>query len=441
MIKLPNEFDWVDQSDETFSDTLEKILNSNDNLNIIGSAGSGKSLLIKIASSILRNVVVCSTTGISAVNLNSDNVKASTLHSFFQLEPLSYFPESKRIPTANTSKLLKLADVIIIDETSMLSSHLFDVITEMMLTACGSYEQLPRIILFSDIFQLPPVVSINDTMASSKYKEEYNDNIMFFNSKHFEDFNFKTIFLNRLYRQKDLDFQKILNRLRLNEQTYEDLAVLNKYVISLAKFNKQEKSYVYLGTTNKMVEIINTDYINNFNGDEYTYDYMISGDFDLKPIGKDRLHIRLKEGMQIMCTKNSYENSYRNGTIGIVTHCDPSSIVIDTDEGEKTVVESTIKQYEYYVNATGKLDCRVTGSFTQLDCKVSKAITVHKSQGQTLDSAYFNPGNYVFADGLVYVAISRLRSLEHFGLARPLTMKDIRINKESLKFYNKFIGE
>ena len=77
------------------------------------------------------------------------------------------------------------------------------------------------------------------------------------------------------------------------------------------------------------------------------------------------------------------------------------------------------------------------GKFTQLDCRVCKSLTTHHSQGQTLDAVYFNPGKWVFAEGLTYVALSRLTSVEGLGLARPLRMNDIRANKESLEFINK----
>jgi len=439
MTKLPNEFSWVDQSDQQFAEVLSQILTTKTNLNIIAPAGSGKSLLIKIASQLLKgNVAICSTTGISAVNLNSEDIKASTLHSFFHLEPLSYFPESKINPDIKLSELIKATDVLIIDEVSMLSSHIFDVIYKLMKKSIGTSEKLPRLLLFSDIFQLPPVVSFTDSKIQKFYKDEYGGNVMFFNSSSFESFEFKTFLLNRIYRQKNMDFQQILNRIRVGDQTSTDLNILNEKVMTQKEFDKKRSSYIYLATTNRVVEQANSEYINNFEGETFHYDYSVVGNYDIRKIPKDRLNIALKENMQIMCTKNAYEEGYRNGTLGIVTNCYPKSVDIISDDGhDYHVVTSTVKQFEYFVNSDGKLDCRATGAFTQLDARVSKAITVHKCQGQTLDAIYFNPGNYVFADGLVYVALSRLTSLDGLGLFRPLKMNDIKVNKESLDFLEK----
>ena len=436
MIKLPNEFAWVDQSDETFSYTLESLLETNKNLNIIGSAGSGKSLLIKIISQTMSgNTVICSTTGISAINLSTEDIKASTLHSFFQLGPLTYFPENKRIPSKSVAELIEKMDTLVIDESSMMSAHLFDVIFEMIMSVRGAVSNFPRIILFSDIFQLPPIINIQDESVKALFTQEYGSNVMFFNGNHFKDCDFETITLNRIYRQKNGDFQKILNRIRVGDQTSSDMNILNKKVISQKEFDNKMDSYMYLATTNKVVESINKTYINDCGGKEYVYDYQVVGKFDLQKITKDRLRIRLKEGMQVMCTANNYVQDYRNGTLGRVAECFPDYIRIETNEGRLIKVEiSKASQYEYFVNANGSLDCKTVGTFSQLDCRVSKAISIHRSQGQTLDAIYYNPGNFAFATGLTYVALSRLTSIDGLGLSRPLKMSDIKVNKESLEF-------
>ncbi len=434
-MKLPDSFSWVDVSDETFSNTLNDLLETDKNLNIIGPAGTGKSLLIKIASICLnKQVAICSTTGISAVNLTSDNIKATTLHSFFHLKPITVFNDEMIQVDHTLYNIMKRIDVLIIDEVSMLSSHMFDVIFKLLVMYRGAISKLPRIILFSDILQLPPVVNKQDPIINNFFEEEYDGNIMFFNSRFFQSMEFKTIHLTKLFRQKDSLFQNILNRIRLSEQTEEDLKIINEYVMPIEKYNSKNELYMYIATTNKVVENINENYFTFFKGEPRIYEGRKFGDFDMtKILPQDRI-VKIKPNMQIMCTKNNYDDNYRNGSLGKVISCDPVSVKVILKNGLQTTVRrGDIIQYEYKL-IDGKVEAIETGKYNQIELRTSKAITTHKSQGQTLDAIYFNPGGFVFTDSLVYVGLSRLTKIESLGLSRKIKMKDISTNIESLKF-------
>jgi ATP-dependent exoDNAse (exonuclease V) alpha subunit len=333
-MKLPDSFSWVDVSDETFSNTLNDLLETDKNLNIIGPAGTGKSLLIKIASICLnKQVAICSTTGISAVNLTSDNIKATTLHSFFHLKPITVFNDEMIQVDHTLYNIMKRIDVLIIDEVSMLSSHMFDVIFKLLVMYRGAISKLPRIILFSDILQLPPVVNKQDPIINNFFEEEYDGNIMFFNSRFFQSMEFKTIHLTKLFRQKDSLFQNILNRIRLSEQTEEDLKIINEYVMPIEKYNSKNELYMYIATTNKVVENINENYFTFFKGEPRIYEGRKFGDFDMtKILPQDRI-VKIKPNMQIMCTKNNYDDNYRNGSLGKVISCDPVSVKVILKNG------------------------------------------------------------------------------------------------------------
>ena len=435
-MQLPEEFSWVDRSDSVFSETIDRITDFDDNLCIIGPAGVGKSLLIKIASKCLKgNVALCSTTGISAVALASDGVKSSTLHSLLRLKPLPYYPANLIVRDLAVQPVVGAIDTLIIDECSMLSSHIYDTIFHLLVLYTGAVSKLPRIILFSDILQLPPVVNADDEYTSKMYKQEYNNKIMFFNSHFFKDTDFKIIHLTKLQRQKDEHFQGILNRIRLQEQTQLDLDELNEYVYSLERFNKEKDMYIYLGATNKVVESVNTNYYNLFEGEATTYTSVIKDQYDDKLINPMDRIIRLKPNMQIMCTKNNKEFNYQNGSLGKVIQCLPDGVEVELKNGYRTKVQITkTANYKLKKNEKDELEYNEIGSLSKLDCRASKAISVHKSQGSTLDCAFIDVGSYQYCDSLVYVALSRLKTIDGIGLKKPLKMTDICANKESLEF-------
>lgn len=443
MIKLPEEFSFVDLSDENFKTALDLIINSNQNLNIVGPAGCGKSLLITLASKLLGNgVVLCSTTGISAVNISSNGLKASTLHSFFRLSPLPYYPPLYLKYDDKMAEKMSVVKTIIIDEASMMSSHLFDTLF-YLIRMYKNVSKFPRIILFSDILQLPPIIAFNNKDVHKLYEKDYGKNVMFFNANHFEQLEFKTIHLNKLYRQKDLSFQSVLNRMREGVHTPEDLGFINRFSMPIEKYIKKEDFYNHLVTTNKQADIINSQYFNMFETKEAHYYRNIQGTIDKQILKNIDECVQLKEGLQVMCVKNNREQNYQNGTVGKIikvrTYHDDGIDAVDivTKNGSiHTVVREEWNHIDY-IKKDDELHVEEKGKISQIGCKLAKAITVHKSQGMTLDALYFDPGKWVFSEALTYVALSRIKDINNLGLARPLKMNDIRANEESLRFLEK----
>lgn len=443
-LTLPEKYSFVDLSDEDFSKTLDLILNTNQNLNIIGPAGCGKSLMIRMCSDLLgKGTVFCSTTGISAVNISQEGVKATTLHSFFRLKPLPYYPPTFLKEDRKLRDVISAVKTIVIDEASMMSSHMFDTLF-FLIRMYKSVSNFPRIILFSDILQLPPVVSFNNKDVLEMFEKDYGKKIMFFNAKHFPQLEFKTIHLSKLYRQKNSDFQAVLNRMREGVHTKDDLAYVNRFAMPLEKYDENNEFYSHLVTTNRQADMINENYLINFGYDEeFKFYRQITGTVDQTILKNVDECVRLKCGLQVMCLKNNREQEYQNGTVGKIVSMNQDmndEVIIETKNGKQiTVVREEWNNFEYEKNKDGELQVIEKGKITQIGCKLAKSLTVHKSQGLTLDNLYFDPGKWVFSEALSYVALSRIRDVNNIGLARPLKMDDIRASREALEFLEKAI--
>jgi energy-coupling factor transporter ATP-binding protein EcfA2 len=440
-IPLPKGYEFVDLSNETYSYTLNKILWSSDNLNIIGCAGSGKSTLLKLACKLLKqkgeNVVLLSSTGIAAVNIASPDSPAVTLHSFFKIKPLDVNPIESITTVGNLYPVINKVDVFIIDETSMVSAALFDYVIELVKAYKDhNMSRMPRFILFSDILQLAPVIS-NDKEVQEYYKYSYQGNVFFFNSVAFQDLGFKTIQLNYIFRQKDSFFQEILNRIRIGAQTNEDLAILNGFYCKEMDFAEKHDIYMNIFNINKSVNDLNESYLRTFTTKGETYYSFVSGRFDMSRAASLQDRVSIKEGMQILCLKNNWSNGYQNGSIGQVDKVFKDNFNATLDNGnEVTVVREKWEQYSYNKDEKGNIQPAVTGTFEQIGAKPCAALTTHRSQGQTFNSLYYDAGKFT-PEAIVYVALSRLRTIEGLGLKRPLKHSDIKVSKEVLDFLDK----
>jgi ATP-dependent exoDNAse (exonuclease V) alpha subunit len=435
--EIPDEFSFIDFSNKQFNRAFEEIFIGKSDIFCQGRAGSGKSLLIKLASKILKNTIILSTTGITAMNLTSDDITAYTIHSFLQIAPSEiHDPLSIKSLFGKHRELLYKAENIIIDEVSMMSNHLFDHMCDKIVAITN---KLPRMILFGDVMQLPPVISSDNKAVKQFYHDNYDDKFMFFNSNWFKDIGFKQIHLRKSFRQDENDLAEMLFQVGYNDHSQETLDYFNSRVMSIQKYESTHPEYIYLSPVNSSVDKINNEYIQSISGKEIIYKADVSSHW---PKGKripDK-EILIKEGAQIMCTRNHYHDHYedeytvyRNGQIGIVEELKPEFVRARINGKVIKILKSQNTNSELIIGKHGSIENRVNGWYRQIDCKVAKAITVHRAQGKTISSVYFIPGNWI-PQGLIYVALSRITSLEGLGLSRPLTMNDIKINEEAFSF-------
>lgn len=431
--KLKANWDWVDLSHIDFQNAFNKIFNTNENLFILGPGGCGKSVLLKMAADLLKgNTVVLSTTGVSAANLISENIATQTIHSFFGLPPVtvydkSYFKEEK-------ADIIGSVNTYLIDEVSMMNASLMETIMSLIKGYSKFNKSKPRVILFGDIFQLPPVIEKSNEVISDFFDRQFDGKYMFFNAPNYAKNNFQLIHLNNIYRQKNAEWQGVLNRIRLGRHTKEDIKLINSRIVDTDEFIRKHDYMLYLSGTNSSVTNINDFYMDYV--DTRTYTGTVIGNFDLSKKGNLLEVVTLAVGMQVMITHNNREKGYQNGIIGKVTFMTKDSVLVETQDGRTYDVGiEEWDQYEYSLDpTTGSIRSNIVGSFRQIGCKPAFAITIHKAQGLTLDSVYLNLHSVNFTEGLAYVALSRCTSLDGIGLKSAIKLSTIKVSKEALEF-------
>lgn len=437
---LPEKYNYLDINPD-FEKALNLITTTNKNLFITGPAGSGKSTLLKIIMDdavLAGNKVLLASTGVASMNASSEEFKGSTIHSFLKLPPLTAYSRGSIDLNDKVKAVASKVDIVIIDEVSMMNASLFDII-EYLFKIYKDGES-PRYFLFGDPFQLPPVMDKKETNVMRYFNDIYDGNVFFFNSYAFKDLGIETIHLNKIYRQKEGSFQNILNRLRQGIYNPEDLKILNDRVLSETDFiMESEDDYIYLASTNKVVTFMNENKLAFENGLERSYHAHIEGNFDPQKKKMIDQVVTLREGCQVLVTANSGPESpstYYNGLLGTVQSLYSDSAIIRVKGGILTVCKNKWNSYDYTYDEVQKaIVHKISGSMSQLALKLAYALTIHKSQGLTLDRAYIDLGWEAFSDGLTYVALSRLRDITGLGLKRKLKPEDIKVSREVIKFF------
>ncbi|MCF8331563.1 MAG: helix-turn-helix domain-containing protein [Bacteroidales bacterium] len=425
---------------------------------LTGKAGTGKTTFLKdITSQTHKNNIVAAPTGVAAINAGG-----VTLHSLFQLPFGTFVPSSpglfsgkldnrlntpeslKKNMRINASKrqLLREMELLIIDEVSMLRADTLDAI-DLTLRIIRKNRNIPfggiQLLMIGDMQQLPPVVKYDEwPHLSGFYKSAY-----FFDALALQQSKPVYIELEKIYRQTDQQFIEILAHLRDNELTTEDIQLLNDhYYPDLS--NKQVKGAVFLTTHNKQADSINKKHLDQLKGRPLKFHASISGDFPeyYYPV-EDTL--TLKKDAQVMFIKNDYsgEQKYFNGKIGIVDHIEKDQVIVRFDDGSEPVeVESyTWENKRFSMNQEkGEIEEKKLGEFTHLPLKLAWAITIHKSQGLTFDKAIIDVSK-AFAPGQIYVALSRLRSLNGLILTQAIPTENISADKRLSEFASNKQGQ
>lgn len=406
------------------------------NIFLTGKAGTGKTTFLRQLrlDTFKRNIVVAPT-GVAAINANG-----VTIHSFFQLAPgLMPRNDIKFQFSKHKLNILRSLDLLIIDEISMVRCDLLDAIDEVL----RRYQDRSKpfggvqVLMIGDLQQLAPVATEDEwKILKERYQTPY-----FFSAKVFEQTNFTTIELKKVYRQDNEKFIHILNNVRDNKIDQETLDTLNSRYIE--NFHPDDKEgYITLTTHNAQAQVINQEHMNKLKTQPVSFKASTEGEFPETSYPTD-FDLTLKVGAQVMFCKNdsSSEKRYYNGKIGRVGQIANNKVIVICEDakGEEDVIEVEPSEWtnaKYETNdETGEINEVIVGKFTQIPLKTAWAITIHKSQGLTFDKAIINAGR-AFSFGQVYVALSRCRTLEGLVLSTPIS-RNVVMSDPTISSFNR----
>lgn len=425
----------------------EYMLHTGRHLFLTGKAGSGKTTLLKeIIDSTDKNVVVVAPTGVAAINAGG-----VTIHSLLTLPltafvPDDYYPESQSVTSRTMLRrhmkyrkdkldLLREMDTLVIDEVSMVRADMMDAIDFVLRSVRRRSDPFGgvQVIMIGDLYQLPPVIK-DYTWDVLKH---YYQTGYFFSSHVFQQCNALCVELKKVYRQKDDQFLDTLNRIRDGVANNEDLKLLNSRYDVEEGADSEDKEIITLCTHNATADQINQKKLAEIEEPLRKLKAKITGKFNENayPVAEE---IRLKIGAIVMFTRNDSDGLYYNGKIAKVLNYDREDDKLKVefvDDKSKAWIEKVEwKNEKYTINAENKIESEVLGEFIQFPVRLAWAVTVHKSQGLTLDKVRMDLSKS-FAAGQAYVALSRCTSLEGLTLTAPISARNVFVDQRIVSFH------
>lgn len=400
----------------TQEQAFKTLTTSNQNVLLTGKPGAGKSYLTNkyidwLLDNTSKKIEVCASTGIAALN-----IKGKTLHSFLGIrsEEVSDEDIADIIQNQYVDRRVRQTDILIIDEVSMVSSKLLDLTDIICRHIRGS--DIPfggiRVILVGDFFQLPPV------------KGEFA-----FKAKVWNNANFAVCYLTEQHRSNDSVFNDILSGIRTGVITDEHKKLLKEHIYDVLP--DDIGVHVKLDTHNQRVDEYNEMRLGRLTTPAKTYTMTSSGTEAqvamLKKSCQSPERLVLRAGARVIFTQNDKEQQWVNGTVGDVVEVKEGVVIVDVN-GERVEVETSRWELANGYGANKVISAYIE----QFPLRLAWAITIHKSQGMTLDKAVIDLSR-VFESGQGYVAISRLRSLSGLYFQGKLTERILMVDKEVIE--------
>ncbi len=423
------------ERNELFDLAYRFVTETNENLFLTGKAGTGKTTFLKyLKDNSTKNIIVAAPTGVAAINAGG-----VTLHSLFQL------PFHPFLPTKNNKdellakirynkqrlQILRKMELLVIDEISMVRCDVMDAIDTILKHARRNYH-LPfggvQLLCIGDLHQLPPVVQNHEWNILS----EYYASPFFFDSLAIKEQSPLLIELNKIYRQKEESFVRLLNKVRNNHMESDDFEDLHLRFDPGFSPSPDEK-YITLTSHNNQADLINQQQLYKIDKATFTYKAEIENDFPENMYPVD-FELSLKEGAQVMFLKSDMiQKRYYNGKIGVIKSLEKAKIIVESDGIDIEVGLDTWENSRYTLNrADGKIEQETLGTFTQYPLRLAWAITIHKSQGLTFEKVMIDAGA-AFSSGQVYVALSRCTSLGGIVLLSKIPSAAIYSNENVIK--------
>lgn len=411
------------------AEVFELIERSRDHVFVTGKAGTGKSTLLEYLNwHTDKTLVVCAPTGVAALN-----VGGQTIHSLFRLPTGVIADEAIDLNDA-VKKLLNALDMVVIDEISMVNADLMDAIDRVLRQA--RLRDVPfggvQLVLFGDPYQLPPIEP-RDAGEIAYFAAHY-PSLWFFDAKVWRETPLKVVELSQVHRQADPHFASMLNAVRHGQVTAEIAHELNS---AGARRPLPSHGTITLATRNDMVRRTNERELAKLPGQPAVFQAELMGEWGRNSPADDRLE--LKVGAQVMFLRNDTQGGSQgprwvNGSIGEVVELG-RRVVVRLGADEHEVEPADWERYRYSYDAQTKtLERELVAGFTQLPLRLAWAVTIHKSQGASFDSAIIDLGSGAFANGQSYVALSRLTTLDGLYLSRPLRPSDVRVDPTVAEF-------
>jgi PIF1-like helicase/Helix-turn-helix domain/Helicase len=440
----------VDYSNPEFRTALSFINQTNRHIFLTGKAGTGKTTFLRyIKERSFKKMAIVAPTGVAAINAGG-----VTIHSFFQIPPGLFLPTlheteesmDQRIInrysllkhlrlSGDKKELLNELELLVIDEISMVRADLLDAV-DAVLRYTRKQPATPfggvQVLYIGDLFQLPPVVRNGEW----KLLSDFYQSPFFFDAQVIREEQPLYIELKKVYRQKDDSFISILNNIRNNTCEPSHLQFLHKYY-QPDFIPHKEDHYITLTTHNDQANLINQRELRRLPGQFYTYKAKVTGDFPENSYPAEEV-LQLKKDAQIMFIKNDKGESRRffNGKIGTIHKIEDEKLVVAfPDEPELLELKKeTWENIRYtYSKERDRIEEEELGSFVQYPIRLAWAITIHKSQGLTFEKAVIDAGA-AFAAGQVYVALSRLTSLDGLVLKSRIYSHCIQTDERVLAF-------
>lgn len=419
---------------------------TNQNIFLTGKAGTGKTTLLRrIKAESSKKMVIVAPTGVAAMN-----AKGTTINSFFQLPTGSFFPGDISLENLQSGimsiqsivsdssysrekiSLLQELELLIIDEASMVRCDLMDLMDAILQSVRKNTSPFGgvQLLLIGDLYQLPPVTKREEwVFLNQVYASPY-----FFDSHVIHRNPVLQIELTEVFRQTEPEFIDILNSIRNNQISEKALSLLNQRYDPLYQDSDEIKPIV-ITSHNAEANAINKQKLDELPGEEYTFNGETSGEFREAGIQAEQV-LKLKENAQIMFIRNDSgeDRKYYNGKIGKVKSINNGEIYISFPDDKDFLLEKTSWQsFEYKTDPEEAIVQQQVGEFSQYPIKLAWAVTIHKSQGLTFDTAVIDAGKS-FISGQVYVALSRVRTLNGLILRSRITTDSLRSNTEVINF-------
>lgn len=411
---------------EGLNDEQKKVFasfRSGANIFLCGKGGSGKSFLTRYimdyCKSKNKSVLVCAPTGIAALNIGG-----STIHRVFNV-PARIIQQGERCYNKKKLETISKADVIIIDEISMCRIDVFEYVAKTLLY----FKPKKQILFVGDFYQLPPVLRGED---SSAFSQIYGNKLFAFESELWVKLELQTMELQTSMRQSDKDFVSALDNIRAGHPDF-----------SVFQTDKPaDPTALTICGRNKEADERNQAQMRNLvrqGAKIYKFTASISGTVEPSEFPTER-ELALCVGARVVLLNNDPDGRWMNGTFATVADANDDSLSIRIEEKEGLPIEVkrnkwTYMDYEVTTTKDGgtKLTTIERGAFEQYPVRLAWAITIHKSQGQTYDRVNVDISS-IFAEGQLYVALSRCRTLKGMRIIGSLTSEKVKTSEAVIHF-------